>query len=336
MYPFVNTRLVIFPNHAKRNAVILTCLTRGLIFLLSSFFCVNLVFAQQRMAPPKKPSLRFPEKEIRSDFLDDQQKISRFLNQNQSAFKIDSTLVDSTAVLKRMEGLLEEKALGGGEQIQFGSSDFKQVYFDNVELGMGDSPISQKLKQQDFLVPKEKLYQARETLLSEKKKYISIADTRVKKAATKRQSLSHLSFSQRIEYGVLAQIRSNSLANIEIHPQVGYAMSKRSILGLGLRLNPQDADFFNGAKFFFSRQFARNFQWITEYSFSLNNALEGSKSIDAIDSPLFTGLGGDIRLKGKLYLRTAVLIPFGLGVFENPHLLNQSVFQFGLMLKPIK
>lgn len=231
---------------------------------------------------------------------------------------------------------MEEKALGGGEQIQFGSSDFKQTYFDNVELGMGDSPISQKLKQQDFLVPREKLYQARESLLSEKKKYTSIADTRVKEVATKRQSLSHLSFSQRIEYGVLAQIRSNSLANIEIHPQVGYAMSKRSILGLGLRLNPQDADFFNGVKFFFSRQFARNFQWITEYSFSLNNALEGSKSIDAIDSPLFTGLGGDIQLKGKLYLRTAVLIPFGLGVFENPHLLSQSVFQFGLMLKPIK
>lgn len=104
MYPFVNTRLVIFPNHAKRNAVILTCLTRGLIFLLSSFFCVNLVFAQQRMAPPKKPPLRFPEKEIRSDFLDDQQKISRFLNQNQSAFKIDSTLVDTTVVLGRIVG----------------------------------------------------------------------------------------------------------------------------------------------------------------------------------------------------------------------------------------
>jgi hypothetical protein len=336
MYPFVNTGQVIFSNHAKRYPTVIKYLVRGLIFLLPSFFCVNFLFAQQSITPPKKPSLRFPKKEIRNDFFDDQQKISRFVNQNQSAFKIDSTLVDTTAVLGRMEGLLEEKAVGGGEQIQFESSDFKQTYFDNVEIGVGDSRISQKLKQQDFLVPKEKLYQARESLLSEKKKYTAIADTRVKEVATKRQSLRHLSFSQRLEYGVLAQIRSKSSANIEIHPQIGYAISKRSVLGFAFRLNPQDADFFNGIKFYFNRQFARNFQWITEYSLSLNSVLEGSKSIDAKGSPLFTGLGGDIRLKGKLYLRTAVLIPFGLGVFENPHLLNQSVFQLNLMFKPIK
>lgn len=336
MYPFLIIGREIFSNHAKRNSTILKYLVGSLIFLLPSFFCVNFLFAQQSITPPKKPSLRFPKKEVRNDFFDDQQKISRFVNQNQSAFKIDSTLMDTTVMLGRMEGFLEEKAVGSGEQIQFGSSNFKQTYFESVELGVGDSPISQKLKQQDFLVPKEKLYQARESLLSEKKKYTSIADTRVKEVATRRQSLRHLSFSQRLEYGVLAQIQSKSLTNIEIHPQIGYAMSKRSVLGLGLRLNPQDADFFNGIKFYFNRQFARNFQWITEYSFSLNSVLEASKSLDAKGSPLYTGLGGDIRLKGKLYLRTAVLIPFGLGVFENPRLLNQSVFQFGLMLKPIK
>jgi hypothetical protein len=332
----VNPRHTEIRNSGQRRVVDFSGPARYGFTLAFFYFFLLPLYAQQGIPNPGNLTSPLSKKVKKSEILERSEGALEQIDQIRANLKIDSSALDSTAILGRLESLLEEKAFEGQDRIPIGTMDVTGAYFENLDAGMGDSPIMQKLRQQDFSVPKENLEKAKESLLSEKKKYTTVADTRLKEVATKRQSLRHLGFSQRLEYGLLANISPNSLKSTEIHPQVGYALSKKSVVGLGLRLNPQRGDYFNTVKMYFSRQFAWNFQWLTEYRVYLNEKVEPNKLPEASRIPLFTGIGSDISIRGKLYLRSAVLVPFGLSVVENLGFIKQSVLQVGLVFKSSK
>jgi hypothetical protein len=299
--------------------------------LFLGFFVFEHVNAQQYAPSLKGIAEPVTRKIKRPKLLNDPERVQKYLDKDIPALKADSSLLDTTAMLGQLESLLEEQVTESN--LPIGGGDAKGVYFEEINGNIPDSPIFNKLRQQDFTVPKEKLEHAKEELLSEKKKYTSVADTRVKETASKRQSLKHLHFFQRLEFGLVGQFSPRTISEVEVHPQLGYAISKKSAAGIGLRLNWQASDYVNGGKLYFNRQLGANFQWLTEYRFSISGQIETGKIPNISTVPLFTGIVNDIPVKGKLHLRTGVLIPVGLKVFENPAILKQSLFQFGLIIK---
>ncbi|MCH6198832.1 hypothetical protein MMU07_04540 [Aquiflexum sp. LQ15W] len=306
------------------------------IFLVFFFFINgNSLVAQHTQIIKKKPFSLINVQKVGGS---KSQELIEFTQKDSSfrSYKVDSSMVDSTELINKIESYLEQQVISDNENLSF--SDFGGVegFFPQMDENKYSSALSKKFIQKDFWAPKEKLEQARQKLNQDKKRYTSLFDSRVKEAATKRQSLKHLHFSQRLDYGALTQFNPNSPNHFEVHMQVGYSMSKKSTLGAGLRVNWQNANKINGLKVYYNRQIAGNFLWITEYTLQLNDLPEGIKMVDYQISPLVTGLGGDLRIRGRLYLRTTVLIPFGLRLLENPSFIKQSVYQFGLVLKPIK
>ncbi len=252
-------------------------------------------------------------------------------------FMKDSMQLDTAKVVLKLESEFERQAQsqGAGELLE--SRSLEESFLSSLETDAEAERIRQKLTQMNFSIPKEKLTDAHQKLSSEKEKYAELLDSRIAQEAIRRNSLQGKKFYERLEFGALIQFSPSGIGKSELHSQAGYALSKKSVSGIGVSVGLDQETQLEGLKLFFVRDFARNFLWITEYSLKISN--NGIEPVipSPTQVPLKTGLGTDLRIVGKMHLRSVLLLPLGKELFsEGSYLKKHTGIQLGLIYKNIK
>lgn len=249
--------------------------------------------------------------------------------------KGDSIEIDSAKINQLVVRELEKQAQSFMPE-DLNNTGPKGVLIQDKYFSSNSEFQKSNFSQLDFKLPKEKLKEAQQQLMDKKKNYQTVLDTRIKEFSKKRNSLSSFKFDDRIELGVFIILNANNVHNFEIHPQIGYALTKKSVVGTGPVFSFDGEPTFRGIFGFFSQEVFKNVDWISEYHFIFKRSNLENIFQSVNHMPFRTGIGSDIKILGKVYLRSGILLPFGINSLENATDFRKNIsVKIGLVYKQI-
>jgi hypothetical protein len=205
----------------------------------------------------------------------------------------------------------------------------------DMRLSFDKNGLEEKLSKYNSSLSSSNVLEAQEELSKKKKKYAAMQDSRLKDLRTKRNSLSASSFWERTEWGATIQQGNRGIGSGNLSFFAGYRINSISTAGIGIT-NPRGInESHSGVKGYYNLAFGSYFFWTSEFDYR-RNVLDASKNSGGYNqSMLLTGIGTNVKILKRIYIRTSVLYLFGRDQRDISSISKNLYARIGIFFQPL-